>query len=106
MHYVTDATHFLDEKCAIGPKEGAARQMAEFFGDVIAHATVSSPQEHLAHCCKCSEKVDPVVVLNGDIDWACSECNATGRISNWQGTFWDLSVQSLDSFDNSNKRAD
>ena len=89
--YITDATHFLDEKGAIGPKDGPGRKMAEFFGDVIAHATVSAPQEHIAHCFKCSGKVDSAVVRLVDIDWACSEGDATGRVSNWQGTLWDLS---------------
>lgn len=89
--YLTDATHFLDAKGDIGPKDGPGRKMAEFFGDVIAHATVPAPQERVAHCFQCRGLVDSAVAGGGVIDWACSECDALGRISNWQGTFWDLS---------------
>ena len=38
--YITDLTHFLDGSGAIAPIKGAARAMAQFLVDVVAHAGV------------------------------------------------------------------
>ncbi len=92
-HTITDARHFVDEKGAIGPKDGIGCQMAEFFGHVIANVTISVPHEHSAQCFKCSNEVHASVAVTGYIEWVCSDCDATGYISNWQGTFWDLTTK-------------
>lgn len=59
--YITDARHFLDDKGAIAPRRGPKVEVR------IARAQ------------------DDAIV------WSCPRCNAEGRISNWQGTLWDLS---------------
>lgn len=41
--YITDATHFLDAKGAIGPQRGSGRKLAELLGCVIVAATLPSP---------------------------------------------------------------
>lgn len=43
--YITNATHFLDEKGLIGPKRGPGRKMADFFGGIIIAATWSGRQD-------------------------------------------------------------
>jgi hypothetical protein len=45
-----------------------------------------------ANCFKC-KKVEVLIARAQDdaIVWSCPRCNVEGRISNWQGTLWDLS---------------
>ncbi len=91
--YIIDARHFLDEKGAIGPRSGPARVMAEFCGSAIAYATdfddtgVPPPR-----CFKCRKgTVDAGLAEDDTVRWSCPRCRIDGRISNWQGTLWDLS---------------
>lgn len=91
--YITDARHYLDEKGALLPLRGAAKAMAEFHAGAIAYATdfletgVAAPT-----CFKCKKApVQPLIAQDEAIYWSCPTCKAEGRISNWQGTLWDLS---------------
>jgi ribosomal protein S27AE len=90
--YIIDARHFLDEKGAIGPRSGPARVMAEFCGSAIAYATdfdetgVPAPT-----CFKCRKSTVDAGVVDETVHWSCPRCGIDGRISNWQGTLWDLS---------------
>jgi hypothetical protein len=90
--YITNLTHFLDKSGAIGPVKGPARAMAQFQVDVVAHASDAAEHAPAApRCFKCKKAV--VVASRGHDDavvWACPACRAEGRISNWQGTLWDL----------------
>ena len=88
--YITDATHFLDEKGAIGPKDGPALEMSEFFGSVIVAATLSTLPSQAVRCFKCSHEVHAVLNKQDKIEWACGGCDACGVISNWRGTLWDM----------------
>ena len=93
--YVTDLTHFLDGSGAIAPIKGAARAMAQFLVDVVAHATDESDASLTAPTCfKC--KKGPVTAVRAADDAVvgkCPKCWAEGRISKWQGTLWDLSTR-------------
>ena len=90
--YITDARHFLDEKGAIAPLRGAAKAMAEFHAAVISYATDYEDSGVAAPTCfKCKKDVVRVNrALDDAIVWSCPRCAAEGRISNWQGTLWDL----------------
>ena len=91
--YVIDARHFLNERGDIGPDRGPARTMADFVTAVIAHETapVRLPAPGPA-CFKCRQhEVDTVMLNNAEILWRCVHCATDGSVSNWQGTFWDLS---------------
>ncbi len=89
--YITDATHFLDEKGAIGPQHGPGRKMAEFFGTVIVAATMRGAGQKPSVCFKCSGSVQAQSPVRGVIEWQCASCGESGRISNWEGTLWDMS---------------
>ena len=91
--YITDARHFLDAKGAIAPLRGPAKAMVDFHAGVIAYATdfddvgLMRPQ-----CFKCKKgTVQGELAQDDAIIWHCPHCHAEGRISNWQGTLWDLS---------------
>ena len=91
--YITDARHFLDDKGAIAPLRGPAKAMADFHAAVIAYATdFDDTGVSLPRCFKCKKgTVETALAQDDAIVWHCPRCRAEGRISNWQGTLWDLS---------------
>jgi len=43
-------------------------------------------------CFKCKKgAVEAGIAQDDAIVWTCLRCKTEGRISNWQGTLWDLS---------------
>ena len=89
--YITDLSHFLDEKGAIGPKSGARAPLAEFLADVVAAATAPARYANRCDCSKCKGMVGAAITRDDSIEWLCSSCGQAGRIANWRGSFWDLS---------------
>lgn len=90
--YITDARHFLDDKGAIALR-GPAKATADFHAGVIAYATdFDDTGVPLPRCFKCKKGIVEAALAQDDaIVWHCQRCQAEGRISNWQGTLWDLS---------------
>jgi hypothetical protein len=90
--YVSDLTHFLDKSDAIGPVKGPARAMAQFQVDVVAHASdATSTASPAPTCFKCKKgSVEAVRAHDDAIVWSYPRCRTEGRISNWQGSLWDL----------------
>ena len=90
--YITDLTHFLDEKGAIQPQRGPAKAMADFHAAAVAHVTDGGRTGMPAPTCfKCKKApVAPELAADGAIYWGCPRCKAEGRISNWENTLWDL----------------
>jgi len=94
--YITELTHFLDEKGAIGPKSGPARRLAEFLGRVVAAASapsvIAGDGIGECRCNKCKKGFVIAQIAPDDaIEWFCETCDHDGRISNWRRSFWDLS---------------
>lgn len=92
--YTMDATHFLDEKGNIGPKNGPALKMATFIGAVVSNVTTPGPLDAVK-CFKCGQPVrtgyeDRVICSLGRIAWQCTACPVGGYISQWQDTLWDI----------------
>ena len=77
-----DLTYFLDKSSAIGPVKGPARALAQFHVDVVAHASDATS--------KALPAVEAVRAHDDAIAWVCPRCRTEGRISNWQGSLWDL----------------
>ena len=95
--YVIDARHYVNEKGDIAPERGPARKFAVFVTSVIAHASDFDRPEDVPGppCFKCRKRddrrVDTGITDDDAVVWHCQACGTEGRISNWQGTFWDLS---------------
>jgi hypothetical protein len=66
--------------------------MAQFHADVVAHASNPTGEAPAApRCFKCKKSgVDAGLAADTAIVWACPRCRTEGRISNGQGTLWDL----------------
>jgi hypothetical protein len=90
--YVSDLTHFLEKSGAIAPVKGPARAMAQFHVDLVAHASdTTSTTLPAPRCFKCKKGAVEAVRAHDDaIVWICPTCRTEGRISNWQGSLWDL----------------
>ena len=90
--YVSGLTHFLDKSGAIGPVKGPARAMAQFHVGVVAHASDARSKPFPApRCFQCVKGVVEAARAQDDaILWVCPRYRTEGRISNWQGSLWDL----------------
>ena len=95
--YVIDARHYLNDKGLIAVQKGPARRMADFVTAVVAHASdFDRPEEAPGPTCfKCRKRDDRRVETGMAEDevivWHCPACGTYGRVSGWQGSFWDLS---------------
>jgi hypothetical protein len=91
--YITDLSHFLDEKGAIGPKSASARRFAEFLGRIVAAASTTAADGYASQCrcSKCKGMITAAIAPDDAIEWLCPGCGQQGRIANWRGSFWDLS---------------
>jgi hypothetical protein len=94
--YVIDLNHFLDARGAIAPEKGPARKMADFLAAVVAHASDFERADDAPGrpCFKCRKRdrhtVDTGITGDDAVVWECALCRTEGRISNWRGSFWDL----------------
>lgn len=94
--YVIDITHYLNDKGAIEPQKGPARKLADFVTSVVAHASDFDRSDDVPGpvCFKCrkrdNHRVETLLTSEDTVVWYCIACGTEGRISNWQGTFWDL----------------
>lgn len=97
--YITDLTHLLNKSGAIGPEKGPARAMAQFHVDAVAHASDSTSETlPTPKCFECSKgAVEAVLAQDNAVVWVCPKCRIGGRISNWQGSLWDLRNRPLTS---------
>jgi hypothetical protein len=96
--YMIDLAHYLDPKGAIAPDRGPGRKMADFLTAVVAHASdfdrsATTPGPVCFTCRKRDHRVVETGITADDVVvWRCLACGTEGQISNWQGTFWDMSL--------------
>ncbi len=101
--YVIDIRHYLDHRGDIAPEKGPARKMADFLTAVVAHASDFDRSDDAPGpvCFKCRKRdqriVETGITEDDVVVWRCLACGTEGQISNWQGTFWDLSQGTLSS---------
>jgi hypothetical protein len=94
---ITSLDHYLDAKGTIALESGPGRKMAEFMTAAVAYASNRHrPANALTPSCfKCrnpkSSVIDVGMTDAGLVIWRCHTCGSEGQISNWRGSFWDLS---------------
>ena len=102
MAWVTDLTHFLDEKGKFPHPAlpGPARRLGGHLLSIVAAATEQPPsrgQEAGINCRRrpgrrpCPGIITYRILVDTRVNWACPRCGDNGFISNWQGTSWDRS---------------
>lgn len=95
--YITDLTHFLDEKGAIAAMPAPARRLAEFLGRVVATGSAPAALDEAGNAeCRCNKckkgSVIAEIAADDAIECFCGSCGHDGRIANWRRSFWDLSA--------------
>jgi hypothetical protein len=82
------------------PAEPHRHALANFIDQVISAATVGTEMttKHSAIRCwkkpnrrRCAGRIIVGITASGEIEWKCPECGCTGTISNWKGSWPDLS---------------
>ncbi len=104
MTWVTDLSHFIDERTGQLPKDvpGPARRNMEYQTRIVAAATRLTGNSNRGtdatepiRCRRrlgrrpCSGIIEYRVWSDERIRWQCPECGENGIISNWQSTAWD-----------------
>lgn len=95
--YVISLDHYLDAKGTIAVDKGPGRKIAEFATAAVAYASNKRRPDDAPRptCFKCRKSkvsaVDIHLTERGLVVWRCHACGNEGQISNWRGTFWDLS---------------
>ena len=100
--WITDITHFLDEKGELISQPTQARKLAEYLAAIIT-MMVSYPDpeyspEYRVLCRRRPNRKPCLTDIAGwldretdDVVWICPVCQDKGLISNWRGTMWDMS---------------
>ena len=75
-----------------GVSDRMRQAVAQFHVDAVAHASDSTSETLPApKCFKCKKGVvEAVLAQDNAVVWVCPKCRIEGRISNWQGSLWDL----------------
>jgi len=93
--YVTDITHYLNEKGELTDMPSPAKKLASFLVLVIDSTTSVGSINYDDTGIRCRSKACSSSVLSRltedaeEIFWHCSVCGHNGIIRNWQNTKWD-----------------
>ena len=96
-YWTVDLRHFLDDSGRIALLPGRGRRLAEYWAEIVSQATLYDDPTTIR--CRRRPGRRPCGALltvyfdvdNWDVLWFCPNCDDAGRISGWQGTFWDNS---------------
>jgi len=93
--YVTDITHYLDERGELANMPSPAKKLASFLVLLIDSTTSVGSANYDDTGIRCRTKGCSGSVLSGltedaaEILWHCPICGHNGVIRNWQNTKWD-----------------
>jgi|SRR5579862_4188452 len=101
--WVTDMTHYFDESGRLPSLPGPARNLADFFGAIVASMSSEPPGIAMSTLVRCRRRpgrkrcvgeilavIEPARL---HIEWECAVCGDNGLIHNWRGTLWDCSAR-------------
>lgn len=96
--WVTDMTHFLDERGKVPVMPAPVRRLVDHFGAIVIAASGSPLKAQVSTGVKCRRRpghrrcpgeirarFDP----DDSIMWACPSCGDRGLIHGWKSTIWD-----------------
>ncbi|MBI4218595.1 MAG: hypothetical protein HY682_00525 [Chloroflexi bacterium] len=98
--WVTNITHFPPPDESLPDGYAPARRIAAYFGAIVAAASLA-PAEGVVETglrCRrrpgrrpCPGSIDLSLDPQSRVVWQCTSCDDNGLISNWMGSYWDLS---------------
>lgn len=98
MTLKADFSHFLDEKGKALSLTEQASVIFTFLKQIVSAVTfeIELPLIEVDLQCKtramgltCDGSIDAYCHDNTIIHWHCDNCQASGTITNWQGSLWD-----------------
>ena len=102
MALKADLRHFLDEEGGILELTEQAKIVFKFLSKIVLSVSedieqlVFDPVIDVDLKCNtragglfCEGNIDASHAKTGLIEWHCDTCEASGTISNWQGSMWD-----------------
>ena len=93
--WVVDLRHFLLPDGKVAPLPPRAQRLFAYWSEIVSQATQYDDPTTLL--CRRRPGHEPCGALltiffdidNNDVLWFCPRCHDEGRISGWEGTFWD-----------------
>jgi len=98
MKLKVDLRQFLDEQGNVVELTEQAQAVFKFLIKIVSSVSVSIDQPDINVDLNCNTRADDLscegsITANGSavdmIEWHCDCCEASGTISNWQGSIWD-----------------
>jgi hypothetical protein len=94
-YWTVDLRHFLESSGALAALPGRGMRLGQYWAEIVSQATLYDDPTTLR--CRRRPGRRPCGALltiffdaeNHDVLWFCPTCRDGGRISGWQGTFWD-----------------
>jgi len=89
---------FLDEKGKVLELTEQAKTVFNFLTKIVLSVSENIDQPLIDVDLKCNTRavqlscrgdIEAKYVATAIIEWHCDSCEATGTISNWQGSMWD-----------------
>jgi len=98
MTLKVDLRHFLDEENDVLELTEQAEMVFSFLTKIVSSASKNIEQQSIDVDLKCNTRavklscvgnIKATGIKMGLIEWCCDSCEASGTISNWQGSLWD-----------------
>ena len=98
MPLKVDFRIFLDDIGNVTDLTKQAKTVFNFLSQILlsVSADINQPITHIDLKCStrsdeltCEGFIDGTFTESGKIEWNCDTCEASGNISNWQGSTWD-----------------
>ncbi len=104
MALKVDFSLFLDERGDVTDLTKQAKTVFKFLSKIVSSVSGNIEQPLINVDLKCNTRADALScngcieatsIAIGMIEWNCDTCEASGTISNWQGTTWDKQKPTL-----------
>ena len=96
--------HFLDEEGKELELTEQAKSIFKFLTTIVSSVSENINQPLIDVDLKCNTRADELscegsieatCIEIGNIEWICDTCEASGTISNWQGSLWDKQARTI-----------
>ncbi len=104
MTLKADLRHFLDEEGNVLELTEQAKTVFKFLIKIVSSVSDNIEQPLLYVDLKCNSRADELSCIGcieatcitvDMIEWHCDTCEASGTISNWQGSMWDKQERTI-----------
>lgn len=104
MALKVDLKQFLDDKGKVLELTEQANTVFKFLTTIVLSVSENIEQPLIDIDLRCNTRaaelscegdIEANCIANNIIEWHCDTCEASGTISNWQGSMWDMQKPTL-----------